>query len=73
MTVALPKFDSFLSTLNAAGVRTGSARGFWGGVTADGEIVVTTWIDAERGRDRYKIWRQSGAMAVCATNRMLAG
>jgi hypothetical protein len=53
----LPPFGKFLDMLNAAGVRTRSARGFWGGVNGDGEIVVTSWIDGNDGAGRFYIWR----------------
>jgi hypothetical protein len=53
----LPPFGRFIDALNAAGVQTGSARGFWGGVTADDAIVVTSWIDANDGAGRFFIWR----------------
>jgi len=55
----LPPFGKFLVALNAAGVTTGSARGFWGGVTPDGVIVVTSWTDANDGAGRFYIWRPS--------------
>ena len=32
-----------VDALNAAGVETRTAGGFWGGVTPNGEIVVTSW------------------------------
>lgn len=53
----LPQFGKFLDALTAAGVKTGTARGFWGGVAADGEIVVTTWTDTNDGMGRFYIWR----------------
>ncbi len=53
----LPPFGKFLDALNAAGVRTRTARGFWGGVTADGGIVVTAWTDGNDGNGRFYIWR----------------
>ena len=50
-------FGTHLAALRAAGVRTRSARGFWGGVTEKGEIVVTIW-EGVRDRDgRYMIWK----------------
>src|SRR5271155_4514355 len=52
----LPLFGKFVDALNAAGVKTGSARGFWGGVTDDGSIVVTSWIDGNDGSGRFYIW-----------------
>jgi hypothetical protein len=55
----LPPFGKFLDALNAAGVETRTARGFWGGVTPDGEIVVTSWTDANDGSGRFYIWRPS--------------
>jgi len=57
MQVRVPAFGKFLNHLKTAGVETESARGFWGGVTADGEIVVTAWIDQNDGHGRFKIWR----------------
>lgn len=57
VTIKLPPFGKFLDALNAAGVHTGTARGFWGGVTAEGEIVVTSWTDANDGTGRFYIWR----------------
>lgn len=53
----MPEFGSYLSALQAAGVRTGSARRFWGGVTERGEIVVTAWADLHDGQGRYKVWK----------------
>jgi hypothetical protein len=55
--IKVPAFGKFLNQLKGAGVRTESARGFWGGVTPDGEIVVTAWIDQNDGHGRFKIWR----------------
>jgi hypothetical protein len=53
----LLKFDKFTKVLNDAGIITGSGQGFWGGVTADGEIVVTSWIDGNDGAGRFYIGR----------------
>jgi hypothetical protein len=53
----LPPFGKFLAALNAAGVVTRTARGFWGGVTTEGEIIVTSWTDANDGTGRFYIWR----------------
>jgi hypothetical protein len=53
---ALPPAKKYLDALRAAGIRTGTARGFWGGVTEGGEVVVTTWIDGGAGPDRFWIW-----------------
>ncbi len=55
--IKVPPFGKFLNQLKAAGVQTESARGFWGGVTPDDEIVVTAWIDQNDGHGRFKIWR----------------
>ncbi len=55
--IKLPAFGKFLDALNAAGVKTGTARGFWGGVTEDGKIVVTSWTDANDRNGRFLIWR----------------
>lgn len=51
------QFGTLLSALNAAGVQTGSARGSWGGVTPDDDIVVTSWSDYAVGKDRFRISR----------------
>jgi hypothetical protein len=53
----LPPFGKLIDALNAAGVETASARGFWGGVNSSGEIVVTSWIDANDGAGRFRIAR----------------
>jgi len=50
-------FGKFLDQLNEAGVETASARAFWGGVTPDGEIVVTSWTDSNDGNGCFYIWR----------------
>jgi hypothetical protein len=57
MPIKIPNFGTFLSALNTAGIKTASARGFWGGVTKDDDIVLTTWTDAGRGGDRFRVWR----------------
>ncbi len=49
------KWVKFTEALNAAGVKTGTGRGFWGGIAEDGAIVVTSWIqpkDLKDGRRR---------------------
>ena len=53
----LPPFGKFLAALTAAGVVTRTARGFRGGVTAEGEIIVTSWTDTNDGDGRFYIWR----------------
>jgi hypothetical protein len=53
----LPPFGKFVDALNAAGVKTKTARGFWGGVADEGEIVVTSWTDGNDGKGRFYIWR----------------
>jgi hypothetical protein len=53
----LPPFGRFVDMLNAAGVHTASARGFWGGVNDAGEIIVTSWIDGHDGEGRFYVWR----------------
>jgi len=55
--IRVPPFGRFLDQLNAAGLETRTARGFWGGVTPTGEIIVTTWIDQNLGQGRFAIWR----------------
>lgn len=58
MPIGLPKkFGTVLAALNEAGVDVNSARGLWGGVTEDGDIVANTWTDAGAGGDRFRIWR----------------
>ncbi len=47
----------FVDALNAAGIKTATARGFWGGIADNGDIVVTSWTDARDARGRYYIWR----------------
>jgi hypothetical protein len=51
----LPRFGKFLDQLQAAGVETKTARGFWGGVTPEGGIVVTSWTDHHDGNGRFSI------------------
>jgi hypothetical protein len=56
-SLQLPPFGKFLDKLKAAGVHTETARGFWGGIAADGTIVVTSWTDATDGQNRFYILR----------------
>lgn len=44
MAIKLPRFGRFIDALHDVGVETNSARGFWGGVNRDDDIVVTAWI-----------------------------
>lgn len=53
----IPSFGKYLSALNAAGIKTRTARGFFGGVTEDGQIVVTSWVDSHDGDHCFFIWR----------------
>lgn len=57
MTLKLPSFGKFLDQLHAAGIKTATARGFWGGVTLDSQIVVTSWTDENDGQGRFEIHR----------------
>ncbi len=57
MYFKLPPFEKYQTVLNLAGVDTASARGFWGGVTTNDEIIVTSWLDANDGKGRFYIWR----------------
>jgi len=57
MNIKLPPSTKYLDALNAAGVETRTARGFWGGVASDGTIVVTSWTDANDGNGRFYLWR----------------
>jgi hypothetical protein len=53
------KPGSYLAILQQLGIRTSqgtvtqSSRGFWGGVTDDGTIVVTTWDDSRPAGESY--------------------
>ena len=42
------RWVKFTEALNAAGVVTGTGRGFWGGVAEDGDIVATSWLKDHR-------------------------
>jgi hypothetical protein len=53
----IPPFGKFFDQLLAAGIQTGTARGFWGGVTSEGEIVVTSWTDDNNRNERFFIHR----------------
>ena len=54
----LPPFEKFTKILNDAGVKTGSGRESLGGVTDDGAIVLTTFIDRGRAADgSWRVWR----------------
>jgi hypothetical protein len=55
--VTLPPFGKFHDKLLEAGVRTGTARGFWGGKDDAGIPVVTSWVDANDGEGRFYIWK----------------
>jgi hypothetical protein len=57
MATKIPAFGKYLDQLKAAGIETKSARGFWGGVTPDGETVVTAWTDQNDGKGRFKFTR----------------
>ena len=57
LPIRLPPFGTFLNALSKAGVRTATARGFWGGVTESGEIVVTIWTDAHDKSGRFYLWK----------------
>jgi hypothetical protein len=56
MKFKLPPFGKLVDMFNEAGIRTKSGRGFWGGVTDEGEIIVTSWIDSNDGDGRFYIW-----------------
>lgn len=45
------KWVKYTEALNAAGVKTGTGRGFWGGIAEDGAIVVTSWIQPDNFKD----------------------
>lgn len=78
-------FTGFLRSLISAGVETGSARGFWGGISKSGDIVVTSWLpDRAEGRPlRRFIWKpttnhgglksawESGALSIGAKVKLI--
>src|SRR5687767_1474510 len=68
---------TFLSALNEAGVVTATARGFWGGVAADGSIVVTGWRDLRAPGGGYLVWRprdnKGGLKAAWERGEMIVG
>ncbi len=58
------KAKSYLEVLQDLGIKTArgtitnSSRGFWGGVTDDGTIVVTAWDDSRpKGESYYEVKR----------------
>jgi hypothetical protein len=53
----LPPFGKFVDALIEAGIQTKTARGFWGGVNPDGDIILTAWIDFNDGDGRFYVWR----------------
>ncbi len=56
MRKPIPTFGKMLDQLNAAGIQTKTAHGFWGGgITPDNHIVVTAWGDRKDGAGRYPI------------------
>ena len=57
LPIKLPPFGKFVDALNAAGVKTATARGFWGGVNDNGELVVTIWTDAHDKTGKFYLWR----------------
>ena len=57
LTLPLPPFGKFWDQLKAAGIQTRSARGFSGGVTPEGKIVVTSWTDTNDGKGGFYVWR----------------
>ncbi len=57
MPIKLPPFGKYLDKLHDAGVETGTARGFWGGIDKDGGLVVSSWLDANDGNGRFYLWR----------------
>jgi hypothetical protein len=55
--MTLPSRQKFGEALRAAGVQCENPRGWWGGIGDKGLPVVTTWIDANVGPDRFWIWQ----------------
>lgn len=52
------KWGKHLDALRAAGIKTMNARGFRGGKAANGDIVVTAWIDqSHKDGGTFPIWR----------------
>lgn len=77
MMFQLPSFGTMLAALRAAGVVTGSSRGFWGGVTPDDDIVATAWLDQHEGEGRFPIHqprtRHGGLLDVWEKGRIAPG
>lgn len=77
MNLKLPTFTTYQVALREAGVDTASARGFWGGVSKGGDIVLTTWIDAGVGDGRFQVWkprtRHGGLMDMWDLGRIEVG
>lgn len=77
MAIKLPEFGKLQSALAEAGVVTGSARGFWGGVTPEDDIVVTAWLDQHLGEDRFPIHqprtRHGGLLDMWELGRIAPG
>lgn len=57
MALQMDTFTTLLAALQKAGVATGSARGFWGGITSDNDVVVTAWFDAMDAQGRFVVAR----------------
>jgi hypothetical protein len=55
--MTLPPRQKFGEALRAAGVNCNNPRGWWGGIGDKSLPVVTTWIDAGAGPDRFLIWQ----------------
>lgn len=77
MNLKLPTFTTYQLALREAGVETASARGFWGGVSNNGDIVLTTWIDAGTGGGGFQVWkpktRHGGLMDMWDLGRIQVG
>jgi hypothetical protein len=56
MTDTSPQWIGYTKALNQAGVETQNGRGCWGAVTPSGDVVVTSWTDAEIDGG-YRIWK----------------
>jgi hypothetical protein len=55
--MTLPPRQKFGEALRAAGVQCSNPRGWWGGINDKGMPVVSTWLDAGDGPNRFRIWK----------------
>ena len=77
----------YLKVCKAAGLKTGNARGFWGGVDGHGDIVATAWDDNDIAKPQVitlrdethglRIWQpdrnNGGLLAMWENGSMVVG